>query len=118
MRDGDVVLRFGGVDIVDLNHLINSVSMAPVGEAAEVVVWRDRREVAMRVTVGDRERTLSRPEPASPADSARDPPDLVRRPDRPDHSFDLSSLAWSSQRSMPNLPSGSNCPKAGAAHSS
>ncbi len=86
MRDGDVVLQFGGVDIVDLNHLINSVSMAPVGEAAEVVVWRDRREVRMRVTVGDRESTLPPSQPASPADSARNPSDLVRRPDRPDHS--------------------------------
>ncbi len=86
IRDGDVVLRFGGVDITDLNHLINSVSMAPVGEPAEVVVWRDRREVAMRVTVGNRDRIVPSSEPASPADMARDPSGLVRRPDRPDRS--------------------------------
>ena len=28
LRAGDVVLRFGGVEVVDLNHLINMVSMA------------------------------------------------------------------------------------------
>ena len=41
LRDGDVVLRFDGVEIVDLNHLINMVSMAAIGQPAEVVVWRD-----------------------------------------------------------------------------
>ncbi|HKI20386.1 MAG TPA: trypsin-like peptidase domain-containing protein, partial [Isosphaeraceae bacterium] len=85
IRHGDVVLRFGEVDIVDINHLINSVSMTPVGEAADVIVWREGRQVAMRVTVGDRERTLPA-EPASPAELPRDPSGLVRRPDRPDHS--------------------------------
>ena len=59
MRDGDVVLRFAGIDITDLNHLINMVSMAAVGEPAEVVVWRDRREHKLLVTVGDRDRTLT-----------------------------------------------------------
>ena len=59
IRSGDVVLRFGGVDVIDLNHLINMVSMAAVGESAEVVVWRERREVKLTVTVGDRERTLT-----------------------------------------------------------
>ena len=29
LRDGDVILRFGGVEIHDLNHLINTVSMTP-----------------------------------------------------------------------------------------
>src|SRR5439155_9035715 len=59
LRDGDVVLRFAGVDIVDLNHLINTVSMTPIGQVAEVVIWRDRREVTLRVTVGERERTFT-----------------------------------------------------------
>ena len=71
-----------GVDIVDLNHLINMVSMAAVGEPAEVVVWRDRREVKLKVTVGDRERTLP-PNTAVPADPGLDPSGLVRRPNRP-----------------------------------
>jgi serine protease Do len=82
IRAGDVVLRFAGIDVVDLNHLINMVSMAPVGEAAEVVVWRDRREIKLKVTVGERERTLTQVT-TPPADAVIDPSGLIRRPNRP-----------------------------------
>jgi serine protease Do len=79
LRDGDVVLRFNGVVITDLNHLINSVSMAPIGQPAEVVVWRDRRELTFRVTVGNREQTLNQ----LAGEAEKDPSGLVRRPNRP-----------------------------------
>ena len=82
IRSKDVVLRFGGVDVVDLNHLIIMVSMTKVGESAEVVVWRDRREVKLMVTVGDRERTLPADTVVS-ADPGLDPSGLLRRPNRP-----------------------------------
>ncbi len=59
VRVGDVVLRFNGVEVVDLNHLINLVSMASIGQAADVVVWRDRRELSMKVTVADKERIVA-----------------------------------------------------------
>jgi serine protease Do len=81
LRPGDVVLRFGGVDVVDLNHLINIVSMAVVGEPAEVIVWRERHEVKLQVTVGDRDRTL-RMNPGAPGEAELDPSGLVRRPNR------------------------------------
>jgi serine protease Do len=79
---GDVVLRFAGVDIIDLNHLINMVSMAPVGEPAELVIWRERRQLALTVTVGERERTLTQ-FTAAPAEAALDSSGLIRRPNRP-----------------------------------
>jgi serine protease Do len=82
LQDGDVVLRFGGVEIIDLNHLINMVSMAAVGEAAEVIIWRDRREQKLRVTVGERERTLMTLSAALP-EQGRGPSGLIRRPNRP-----------------------------------
>ena len=63
VRVGDVVLRFNGVDVIDLNHLINLVSMALIGQSAEVVIWRDRREVAMKVTVADKERIIAQSRP-------------------------------------------------------
>jgi serine protease Do len=81
MRDGDVVLRFSGTEITDLNHLINMVSMSTVGEPAEVIIWRDRREQRLIVTVGDRERTLTQ-STVSP-EVASDPSGLLRRPNRP-----------------------------------
>jgi len=82
LRDGDVVLRFAGVDVINLNHLINMVSMAAVGEPADVVIWRDRREHRLRVTVGERERTLLKLS-AAPPDQVHDPSGLIRRPNRP-----------------------------------
>jgi serine protease Do len=84
LRDGDVVISFDGVDISDLNHLINLVSMATVGRPAEVVVWRDRREHRFQVTVGERDRTLSQVAPT--AEAARNSSGLLRRPNRPGES--------------------------------
>ncbi len=76
------MLRFGGVEIADLNHLINTVSMAPIGGTAEVIVWRDRKEQTFRVTVGERERTF--PQLAGPAaEGEKEPSGLLRRPSRP-----------------------------------
>ncbi|WP_435005376.1 trypsin-like peptidase domain-containing protein [Tundrisphaera lichenicola] len=60
LKEGDVVLRFNGVDVADLNHLINLVSMAPIGQPADLVIWRDRREVPMKITVADKERIVAR----------------------------------------------------------
>ena len=82
IREGDVILRFAGVEIVDLNHLINRVSMTPVGDAAEVIVWRDRHELRFRVMVGERDRTFSQVAP-TPAEAGDDPTGLIRRPNRP-----------------------------------
>jgi serine protease Do len=81
LRVGDVVLRFGGVDINDLNHLINTVSMSPIGQSAEIVVWRDGREQTFRVTVEDRKNIVQFAEGAPEVE--KDPTGLLRRPDRP-----------------------------------
>jgi serine protease Do len=82
LREGDVVLRFGGVDIADLNHLINTVSMSPIGRVAEVVVWREGREQTFQVTVGERDRTFPQFAGGGP-EVERDPSGLLRRPNRP-----------------------------------
>lgn len=84
LRGNDVIVRFQGVEILDLNHLINMVSMSRIGQPVDVVVWRDRRLVTLQVQVGERERTIaqltaSETEP-SPVVSGNGP---VRRPDRP-----------------------------------
>ncbi len=82
LRDGDVILQFRGVEIHDLNHLINVVSMAPIGQPADLVVWRGRKRLNLRVTVGDRERTIAQTGP-SPGGSPNPRGGLLRRPDRP-----------------------------------
>ena len=64
VKVGDVVLRFNNVAVVDLNHLINLVSMAPIGQSADVVVWRDRRELALKVMIADKDRIIAQGRPA------------------------------------------------------
>jgi serine protease Do len=83
LNDGDVILRFGGAEITDLNHLINAVSMTQVGVPADVVIWRDRQELKLKVTVGEREQTLAEVPVIQSPPQADDPSGLVRRPDRP-----------------------------------
>ncbi len=83
LRDGDVILKFGGIEIHDLNHLINAVSMTQVGIPADVEIWRDRRRVQLQITVGDRERTLASV-PGLPSSRGAGPGDLIRRPNRPE----------------------------------
>jgi serine protease Do len=67
VRVGDVVLRFNGVEVVDLNHLINLVSMAAIGQSIEVIVWRDRREVVIKVMVADKERIVAQSRASRPS---------------------------------------------------
>jgi serine protease Do len=80
LRDGDIILRFRGVEVHDLNHLINMVSMAPIGEPAELVVLRDREHRTLSVKVGERERTIAQIAPAQEKASGHG---LLRRPERP-----------------------------------
>jgi serine protease Do len=79
LHGGDVIQRFNGVEIFDLNHLINMVSMAPIGQPAEVVVWRGGKSDSFRITVGERERTIAALAPSE----RRNPGGLLRREDRP-----------------------------------
>ncbi|WP_422929493.1 S1C family serine protease [Singulisphaera sp. PoT] len=67
MHDGDVIVQFRGVEVQDLNHLINLVSMATVGESVDVIVLRDKKRLTLRVTVGDRDRTVVQSGPAEEA---------------------------------------------------
>ena len=68
VRVGDVVVRFNGVEVIDLNHLINIVSMAPIGRPADLVIWRDQHEYALKVVVGDKDQiAASKPKPSRPA---------------------------------------------------
>ena len=72
LRDGDVILKFAGIDVIDLNHLINMVSMAPIGQTAEIEVWRAKNRYALKVTVGDRDRTIASVGPAAAGNSSRE----------------------------------------------
>jgi serine protease Do len=64
---GDIILRYNETEVIDYNHLINLISMTPVGHQADLVLWRDRQSVATKVTIADRDVIL----PAAAADPER-----------------------------------------------
>ncbi|HUE73721.1 MAG TPA: trypsin-like peptidase domain-containing protein [Pirellulaceae bacterium] len=54
LKVGDVILSFDGTRIEDDTHLINLVSLTPVGTEAELRVLRGTEILAVKVTVGNR----------------------------------------------------------------
>ena len=63
----DVVLTFDGVEVQDESHLINLVSLTPVGRKVKVVVFRNGKHISIDVTVDDRSQ-LDRPQGPAPAE--------------------------------------------------
>ncbi len=56
----DVVLQFNGTEVTDDNHLINLVSVSPIGRESDLVIWRGKRSLPIRVLIADRESILSK----------------------------------------------------------
>jgi serine protease Do len=52
LQAGDVILEFNRVPVEDNNHLINLVSLTPVGKSVPLVVFRDRKPLTVLVEVG------------------------------------------------------------------
>ncbi|HEU5119060.1 MAG TPA: trypsin-like peptidase domain-containing protein [Isosphaeraceae bacterium] len=76
LREGDVILRYNGVEVVDYNHLINMVSTSPIGEPADLVIWRERHSLPLKIVIADRAAVLSK----MPQPGRTSPEGLVRRP--------------------------------------
>ena len=55
IRVDDVVLTYDGNEVQDENHLINMVSLTPVGRKVRVVVFREGKYVTLDITLTDRE---------------------------------------------------------------
>lgn len=53
LRVGDVILQIEDVNVRDENHLINTVCALPPGQKVKLTVWRDKKAVALDVTVGE-----------------------------------------------------------------
>jgi serine protease Do len=54
LRSDDVILKFDGVEIEDDNHLINLVSLTPIGKEVPVVVLREQQQQTFRIRVDER----------------------------------------------------------------
>jgi serine protease Do len=51
VRAGDVILRVGGQTITDTRAVARAIAVQEIGQTADLVIWRDRHEVALRVDV-------------------------------------------------------------------
>jgi serine protease Do len=79
LRHGDVILKYNGTEVVDYNHLINLVSMTPIGETAEMLVWRESKAQPVKITIADRSAIVGR---TPPMGERTQPGGLLRRPPR------------------------------------
>ncbi len=53
IKAGDVILKFDGKDIGEMRRLPRIVAETPVDETVNAVIWRDKAEIRLRVTVGE-----------------------------------------------------------------
>jgi serine protease Do len=54
LQTEDVVLTFDGVEVQDENHLINLVSLTPIGRQVKLNVWRAAKRITLTITLADR----------------------------------------------------------------
>jgi serine protease Do len=54
LKVGDVILRVNNVRVEDDGHLVNLISLLPIGDDAELLVQRSGRPATFRVKVGNR----------------------------------------------------------------
>jgi serine protease Do len=62
----DVVLTFDGVEVQDENHLINLVSLTPIGRQIKLGVWRGSTRTTLTITLADRNDLKTTVESAPP----------------------------------------------------
>jgi serine protease Do len=65
LKNDDVVLKFDGVEVLDEHHLINLVSLTPVGRKVKLDVFREGRHLTIEVNVVelDKERAAAPTQP-------------------------------------------------------
>ncbi|HEY8963543.1 MAG TPA: DegQ family serine endoprotease [Alphaproteobacteria bacterium] len=55
LKPGDVIISFDGKPVEDMRSLPKIVADTEIGKTSDIVVWRDGKEVTMKVTVGELE---------------------------------------------------------------
>ncbi len=54
LKVNDVILAFNGIEVEDENHLINLVSLTPIGSTATLTIWRSGEKRNVKVHLADR----------------------------------------------------------------
>ncbi len=58
LKVGDIIVKYDGIRIEDDAHLVNQVKLTPLGKEVELVVFRNRRTVTVRVRLGQPASTM------------------------------------------------------------
>ena len=74
LQKDDVILSFDGIDIIDENHLINVVSLSPVGKKVRLMVLRRGEKFPIQVDLSDRSVAEDDSAPAVPQQSKAETP--------------------------------------------
>ncbi len=53
LQEGDIILRFDGSEVKDIQDLQMKVAATPVGKKTSVVVWRDNKEISLSMVIGE-----------------------------------------------------------------
>ena len=67
IKNGDIILKFNGQDVKEMKNLPRVVAETAINKQVPVTVWRDGKEVALDVTVGElpeEQQTASADKPA------------------------------------------------------
>jgi membrane-associated protease RseP (regulator of RpoE activity) len=60
LKGGDVIIRFGGKDVRDIEDFMIGLNAHKPGDEVEVVVRRDGKDVSLKATLGSSDRTSSK----------------------------------------------------------
>ena len=78
VKPGDVILKFDGRDVPESDRLPRIVADTPIGKPVDMVVWRNKKEVPLKVTVGELKDEEVATAPDSKEPSAAEPAVTVR----------------------------------------
>lgn len=53
VKQGDVILKFDGKEVTESDRLPRIVADTPIGKPVDMIVWRNKKEVPLKVTVGE-----------------------------------------------------------------
>jgi serine protease Do len=78
IRNGDIVLKFGGQDVKEMHNLPRIVADAEVGKEVPVLLWRDGKEVTVQAVLAERppDTQLAAIDPGKLADTTK-PTDIA-----------------------------------------
>jgi serine protease Do len=65
IKQGDVILEFGGKTVEDTGHLRNMVSQSPIGEKVKVKILRQKKEIETEVVIAELPKKMAEAVPRS-----------------------------------------------------